>query len=62
MFEKWVALSNYSLIFLKQNIVNKYVDDTYYSETRPNDTSLIILNVESRDTLECLEDYQRSNL
>ena len=55
LFEKSMALSNYSsLSFLKQNIANKNVDDAYYSETSPSDTSLIILSVQSRDTLECL--------
>ena len=50
-----MALSNYSsLSFLKQNIANKNVDDAYYSETSPNDTSLIILIVQSKDILECL--------
>ena len=57
-----MALSNYSsLSFLKQNITNKNVDDAYYSETSPSDTGLRILSVQSRDTLECLYDYQISN-
>ena len=55
LFEKSMALSNYSsLSFLKQNIANKNVDDAYYSETSPSDTSLIILIVQSKDILECL--------
>ena len=55
LFEKSMALSNYSsLSFLKQNIANKNVDDAYYSETSPSDTSLIILSVQSRYILECL--------
>ena len=57
-----MALSSYSsLSFLKQNITNKNVDDAYYSETSPSDTGLRILSVQSRDTLECLYDYQISN-
>ena len=55
LFEKSMALSNdSSLSVLKQNIANKNVDDAYYSETSPNDTSLIIVSVQSRDILECL--------
>ena len=50
-----MALSNYSsLSFLKQNIASKNVDDANYSETTPIDTTLIILSIQSRDTLECL--------
>ena len=53
--EQSMTFSNYSsLIFLKQNIRNKYVDDTYYSETSPSDTGLMIPSVQSRETLECL--------
>ena len=48
--------------FLKQNIPNKSMDDAYYSETSPSDTGLIILSVQSMDTLAYLEDYQISNL
>ena len=55
LFEKSIALSNYSsLSFLKQNIVNKNLDDVYYSEISPSDTSFIILSVQSRETLRCL--------
>ena len=43
-----------SLSFLKHNIANKNVDDACYSETSPGDTGLIILTVQSRDTLACL--------
>ena len=50
-----MALSNYSsLSFLKQNIASKNVDDALYSETSSNDTSLVVLSVQSRHTLECL--------
>ena len=50
-----MALNNYSsLSFLKQTIANKNLDDAYYSEASPSDTGLIILSVQSRDTLECL--------
>ena len=53
--EQPMTFSNYSsLIFLKQNITNKYVDDAYYSETSPSDTGLMIPSVQSRETLECL--------
>ena len=58
-----MALSDYSsLSFLKENIANNNMDDTYYSETSPSDTGLIILSVQSRDTLAYLEDCQISNL
>ena len=50
-----MALSDYSsLSFLKENIANNNMDDAYYSETSPSDTGLIILIVQSRDTLACL--------
>ena len=53
--EQSMTFSNYSsLIFLKQNITNKYVDDAYYTETSPIDTGLMIPSVQSRETLECL--------
>ena len=58
-----MGLSDYSsLSFLKENIANNKMDDAYYSETSPSDTGLIILSVQSRDTLAYLEDYQISNL
>ena len=47
-----MALSvNRYLSFLKHNIANKNMDHAYYSETSPSDTGLIILSVQSRDTL-----------
>ena len=58
-----MALSDYSsLSFLKENIANNNMDDAYYSETSPSGTGLIILSVQSMDTLAYLEDYQISNL
>ena len=56
-----MALSSCSsLSFLKQNIANKNMDDEYYSETSPSDTGLIIISIQSRDTLASLQDYQIS--
>ena len=53
LFEVSMAPSSYSsLSFLKQNIANKNVDNAYYSETSSNDTSSIILSVQSKETLE----------
>ena len=50
-----MAPSNYnSLSFLKQNIANKNLDDAYQSEKSPSDTGLVMLSVQSRDTLVCL--------
>ena len=50
--EQSMTFSNYSsLIFLKQNITNKYVDDAYYSEISPSDTGLMTPSVQSRETL-----------
>ena len=50
--EQSMTFTNYSsLIFLKQNITNKYVDDAYYSEISPSDTGLMTPSVQSRETL-----------
>ena len=42
-----------SFSILEQNIANKNMNDAYYSDISPSDTGLIILSVQSRDTLAC---------